>query len=344
MFKKTLIVCAGLVLSGQAALAQLNIPNAIEQPVYEEANQAVTTVTYAGEANGKPLIMQVVSHAGEAAGKIYLGESQFTFSGRDQAGNIEGAWGASSGQRFPFQAVIRNGQMRLTTNGQTYTLNAKNPLGSDTPRPTNLGFAVATDTPPAEKATNDYFKESTSTPAIDARQAKVVHGQYFDMPVLPGWKQYEGKTDVVVTSPDTKSAYGVLGKPLAVGTTPEQFMKSVFEGFGVQDLQVVSTKNIGGQGGPEGIDATVTFTGADNVKRQGMIRSLVMTSKAGAFGMFLHAATPVDRFASDCKALCVLSSAIQMVPPPQQKAMERYNEAPVRNDYYIDNHAADNLR
>lgn len=325
MLKKMLIACGGLAIATQA-LAQVNPLgdnkyNAVA-PLEQQAAPVSPVSTYVGEANGMPLVVQFTSQNGSVAGRIIIADKTFNFAGRDQAGYIDGVWGANSTQRWPIQAIIRDGQMKLTTNGQTYTLSRPNAKqdGPVAQPSAPVGFDIA--------GLRPNVPANQPPAASDLGQAELNRGQYFNTPVVRGWKVFDAPSNAVVISPDGKSAYGVIGSPVAPQTTPEQFLRQIFQGFGVRDLQILSSQNLQSQNGQSAVDALVSFTGTDGTARKGLVRAAVMTSNGAQYGFFQHAATPVDRFETDCTTLATLASQIRLSdrPAPLPPARERYDQ------------------
>lgn len=308
MLKKIAIVCAGFVFVGQTTFAQSN-SNPLDGPATQPQQQAIVAapsplMTFVGEIDGVPVVMQVRLTGGKASGTLMVGAEKCPLEGALNGAAIEGTWQSGSGKTYQFRATNDRGVVTLETNGKSLTLRSPAPAKDNTdPIPNQLEQEQVKPLPPVTPGAPEAGSE------IGQPTDKV--GQYFTVKLPAGWQQMEWPTGTFVT--DGKRGFGVVGINLEAGTRFEDFVVKALELVCAKDYKILKQEAVTVPDG-QGVEYVLSFTGNDGVKRTGMFRIAMSRTPDGMLGVISHAATPEAQYQAEIGKLLQLANAIRMNP------------------------------
>jgi hypothetical protein len=334
MFKKIVTACAAAVLSAglfapTTTYAVAPNPLSMQQP----AGNAATV--YTSVDPNVQLSVELVRQNSMVAGTIKFQGQTFPFVAREQNGQFEGYF-EHNGNRLPLQGVIRGNDLGIATNGAQYVLRTTSGgnFGNVNNQPVNNGPVnpLANGGPVHNGPVNNGGLNER--PANPIKTIHNVSGNVFNCPVIGGWEHIEDKSSVTVISPDKKSAYGVAVIP-NVNADPSQFMADFFRHYGVNDLKVISARNLKPGANERVIEAEVSFTGGDGVKRRGMVIASVFTHEGNRTnGLFIHSACPEEQWNQIGRTLYEIACRIDRVAAqPQRQQPQRPQWSNTQDNY-----------
>ena len=323
MFKKILIASAGLLLAGQSTFAQYNNApaNGLTPTPARTAPAANVNVTFVGEIDGMPLVIQFTVTGNAIKGTLLIADQRCPLEGSEtQPSVIDGVWQAANGTQYRFHAAFRQGKMTFETNGKTVQLAIAANEGPQNDRPQNERPVVRNDGP--APIGGNKFADVT-----------LVTGKKYVVPTPAGWKAREGEDGAMVVSADGRSVYGVVCRVVDEGTKPDQFLDTWLTSMKIRDLKVDSSVKIKADFPCDGVSYVLSFTGPDGIRRSGIFRSMVFKGTNGdMIAVLTHAAAPSDEAEAKVPNMIELALGIRAANANNQR------ETPTRQQVGLSNH------